>query len=109
MKYYFVYNAHSSLFNKLTDAAHKALSPDTYECNLCKLTYGLTSMKKEWKAFIQEYDVVFTYKDAFGVKEAPAVYDDNKTLVISTNAINACSSLHELQELVRNNLKKKNI
>ena len=36
----FVYNADTGLFNTVADAAHKILSPSTYSCNLCKVTYG---------------------------------------------------------------------
>jgi hypothetical protein len=109
MKYYFVYNAKSGLFNQLTDAAHKAISPNTYECNLCKLTYGLTSMKKQWKAFIKNYDIEFTYKNKIKVKETPAVYDEQLMLVISSKEISACKDVQELQSLVAGRLKKKEI
>ncbi|MGI8952546.1 MAG: hypothetical protein ACR2FN_13295 [Chitinophagaceae bacterium] len=47
----FVYNADADLFSTLTDFAHKILSPSTYQCKLCALTYGNISMKQEWKFF----------------------------------------------------------
>jgi len=45
MQIIFVYNADSSLFANITDFAHKIVSPKTYSCNLCKLSYGKFSMK----------------------------------------------------------------
>ena len=109
MKYYFVYNAKSGLFNKMSDAAHKALSPDTYDCNLCKLTYGLSSMKKEWKEFIQNYNIEFTYKDTFAGREAPAVYDEQKNILIHKDEINDCETLQDLKTLVAEKLREKEL
>jgi len=43
----FVYNAESGTMNSAIDFAHKMLSPETYECNLCRITYGNFAMKKE--------------------------------------------------------------
>jgi len=34
----FVYNADTGRFNRLADAAHKVLSPQAYQCVLCKVT-----------------------------------------------------------------------
>ena len=39
-----VYNADSGFFNALADSAHKLLSPSTYDCRLCALTYGAIQM-----------------------------------------------------------------
>ena len=63
----FVYNASSNLFSTVTDFAHKILSPSTYQCRLCALTYGNFSIKQEWKSFIESLPVkaVFLYKDEF--------------------------------------------
>ena len=40
MEIQFIYNAKSGLANSIFDLAHKLISPDTYECNLCKITHG---------------------------------------------------------------------
>lgn len=48
-----VYNARSGFFNKLNDFAHKALSPMTYSCSLCKITYGDFKIKAKWKSFLE--------------------------------------------------------
>ena len=49
----FVYNANAGLFNMMSDYAHKIISPETYECNLCALTYGNLGMKQKWKSLFQ--------------------------------------------------------
>lgn len=63
----FVYNADSGRLNALLDSAHKLLSPATYSCRLCELTYGLASEKREWQAFRQSLSepVVFLHRDEF--------------------------------------------
>lgn len=53
MKLLFVYNADSGLAALLFDSAHKLLSPQTYECNLCALTHGLAGPKKQWANFLK--------------------------------------------------------
>ena len=61
----FIYNAKSGLVNELVDFAHKIISPQTYECNLCAITYGAFTMEKRWANYIHELPVksIFTYKD----------------------------------------------
>ncbi|WP_232233169.1 MULTISPECIES: GTPase [Arenibacter] len=47
----FVYNANSGLGNALLDSIHKILDPNTYNCNLCAITFGFFSEHKKWKEF----------------------------------------------------------
>jgi len=49
----FVYNAEAGAVNGLLDTLHKTLSPGTYSCSLCRITYGALSMRSEWKQFLQ--------------------------------------------------------
>ncbi|GGF07214.1 hypothetical protein [Hymenobacter cavernae] len=49
----FVYNAEAGAVNGLLDTLHKTLSPSTYACSLCRITYGAMSMRSEWKQFLQ--------------------------------------------------------
>jgi hypothetical protein len=67
----FVYNAKPGVAHALLDSVHKVVSPRTYPCALCGLTYGLTSMRPEWKAFLAELPLParFLYRD-----ELPAAY-----------------------------------
>ena len=66
-KIIFVYNAKSGLFNSLKDTVHKTLSPNTYECNLCQVTFGAFNMKDEWKEFIENLKIKseFLHKNEF--------------------------------------------
>lgn len=53
----FVYNADSGVWNAYLDTLHKTFSPNTYSCNLCAITHGAFSMKKEWAEFIKTLPV----------------------------------------------------
>lgn len=66
-KLIFIYNADSGLGNILLDGAHKILSPSTYECSLCSLTFGAFSEKSTWKKFMvaSDMDMEFLHKDEF--------------------------------------------
>jgi hypothetical protein len=66
-----VYNADSSFFNIIKDVLHKIISPSTYQCNLCTLTYGTVRMKEKWKAFIDKLKILaeFLHRDDFVRKQ----------------------------------------
>jgi len=70
MRLIFVYNANSGKRNAYVDSLHKIVSPSTYTCSLCKLTYGVFSEKKNWKTFREQegVEIDFYHKDEF-VKE----------------------------------------
>ena len=63
----FVYNADGGLLAGLKDTLHKILSPATYDCALCAVTYGATSMRPEWREFIKSLSVPaeFLHRDKF--------------------------------------------
>jgi len=50
-KLIFVYNANSGKINAYMDMAHKIVSPSTYQCRLCDLTYGVFKENEEWIRF----------------------------------------------------------
>lgn len=52
------------------DAAHKIISPSTYNCRLCQLTHGHFSEHRIWKEFIasSKHEFIFYYKDEFESK-----------------------------------------
>jgi hypothetical protein len=62
-----IYNADGGLFAMVSDAVHKVLSPSTYPCSLCAITYGATRMKGEWRAYIERlpFAVTFHHRDDF--------------------------------------------
>jgi hypothetical protein len=47
-----VYNAEAGLAAGVMDSIHKLVSPGTYPCQLCAVTYGLATMKREWRTFL---------------------------------------------------------
>ncbi|MDB5268587.1 MAG: hypothetical protein JWP58_1627 [Hymenobacter sp.] len=63
----FVYNADGGRLAGLKDMFHKILSPGTYPCSLCAITYGATSMQPEWREFIRTLPVPvdFLHRDEF--------------------------------------------
>ena len=62
----FIYNAKGGQWNYLIDTLHKYLSPKTYECNLCQITYDL-KMRKAWKDDIEEspHDFKFLHLELY--------------------------------------------
>jgi hypothetical protein len=52
MRLVIVYNANAGLLAGAMDSIHKLAAPATYPCKLCALTYGLVSMRREWRAFL---------------------------------------------------------
>ncbi|MEX1027084.1 MAG: GTPase [Candidatus Paceibacterota bacterium] len=125
MKLLFVYNANSGILSSLKDTVHKAVSPDTYQCNLCKVTFGAVSMKEEWKAFVDslQYDVAFLHSDEFyerypDKKNEPlpalfAIINDEIEVLLSAKAINETRTVKDLITAVSSSLegadKNKNI
>ena len=66
-KLIFVYNADSGLKNAIKDCLHKILSPSTYPCKLCDITYGAFSERKKWKQFRKKsnLEMIFLHADEF--------------------------------------------
>ncbi|MDJ0571349.1 MAG: GTPase [Pleurocapsa sp. MO_192.B19] len=102
MKLIFVYNADSGWMNTLIDIGHKAISPQTYECNLCGLTFGLVSEHKQWKKFREasNTEMEFLHRDEFEQKynqkfNYPVILkEDNEISVMIDKA-----ELNEIQTL----------
>ncbi len=63
----FVYNAKNDFMSKSLDFAHKIISPNTYQCNLCSLTYGNFGIKKEWQDFLNtiQMETKFMYANQY--------------------------------------------
>lgn len=110
-KLIFVYNADSGLFSTMEDYVHKIIKPQTYQCTLCKITYGNLGMKKKWKEFIEslEVPVEFLHRDEFvkqypdEEKKFPAAYiqvNSKFIRIISQEELNRIKTLKELIELV---------
>jgi hypothetical protein len=102
----FVYNANSDLFSSVTDFAHKIISPQTYNCSLCALTYGNLTIKQEWKSFLKELPAEKTflhkdefekrYKQSFGLPAIFYLKANQPVVLLGSDDINRCTSLNEL-------------
>lgn len=113
-KLIFIYNAKSGKLNTLIDSAHKIFSPDTYECNLCALTFNSFSENTIWKEFREksgiEMDFLHTdeFKKEYNSKSEhkftfPIVLTEIKgdlKVFISTKKMNKLQTTKELIELI---------
>jgi len=57
VKLVFVYNAEAGIVRGFMDSIHKIVSPSSYACDLCAITYGLTSMNRDWRVWLQEIEI----------------------------------------------------
>ena len=63
----FIWNAKKGWQQAVFDSLHKWISPGSYSCSLCQLTYGFAGPKAEWKSFLASLDrpVHFYHRDEF--------------------------------------------
>lgn len=114
-KLIFVYNANSGIRNTVLDSAHKILSPKTYKCSLCDITYGTFVEKRNWKKFREKftYKMEFLHKDEFKKQYAskfgykfdfPVVLgtsNGNFEIFITKNELNGLANADELIRLIQ--------
>ncbi len=112
MKIIFVYNANSGLMNTVLDIGHKIISPDTYECNLCAITYGVLTENEEWKAFREssKNELEFLHKDEFEekyqeVRDYPIVLvrnqNDELSELLDRNELNKMQTAKDLIQKIQ--------
>ncbi|MEL6484565.1 MAG: GTPase [Bacteroidota bacterium] len=113
-KLVFVYNANSGKKNALLDSLHKVISPSTYDCNLCDITFGVVRENRKWKRFRKEsqYPMEFLHRDEFqkthaskfGYKfEFPIVLAEGEKgleVFISTQELNGLKTPEALIQLI---------
>jgi hypothetical protein len=108
----FVYNANSGFFNGLADLAHKTLSPDTYACHLCRLTYSPLGMRRGWKRFLSEldFDLEFLHRDELRTEDGmsnlalPAILlrrTGTISVLVDAPTLNRCETLQALQQCIQ--------
>ena len=108
----FVYNADGGLLRSLADAVHKTVSPRTYPCSLCALTYGTATMKHAWREYLATLPFPFEllHRDelraTYGPVDAPlpAIFSrtgERLAEVVSAADLDGCPSLEALITLVR--------
>lgn len=114
----FVYNADGGLLNSVRDVWHRARSPQTYPCQLCRLTYGVTGMNGRWREFTESLDVpvVFLHRDEFRFEYASsswrnvdlpvALLQVGRSLreVVPAQQIRQAQTLKALMRMVRSGL-----
>jgi hypothetical protein len=112
----FVYNADRGFFNMMADISHKVLSPSTYPCNLCGLTHGAFSMRKEWRDFLAKIKppLTFLHRDEFRKEfkledELPAIYiKDLRTEelrpFIDATTLKTLTGLEDLKHMISDKL-----
>jgi len=111
----FVYNANAGKGNALLDSLHKVFSPQTYDCQLCKITFGVFSEKSSWKRFrkASKLPMIFLHKDEFTKRYKskfqykftfPIVLlegDNGLEVLISTKELNTLQSSEELIKVLK--------
>lgn len=112
MKLIFVYNSDGTFASLVKDTVHKLVSPATYPCDLCRLTYPVASMDREWKKFIESlpYKAEFLHRDEFRKQypeqkdiQLPAVFQEDTSgiqLLINHVEISKATKLAELIKIV---------
>lgn len=104
----FVYNVDSGFFNTLKDTAHKTVSPATYACKLCQLSFGAVSMKRPWREYLQQlpFKKKFLHRNEFRQQypdcrdvPLPAIFIQTAgacALIVSAEEINRQKTLTNL-------------
>lgn len=110
-KLVFVYNADSGWVSGLVDWVHKIVSPDTYACSLCAVTYNNWGMRSEWREFVRRLPapVLFLHRDELakhygkGDEPLPAVFVEQVGklhVLLDAHQMRKVTSLAELKSLV---------
>ena len=111
-KIIFIYNASDDLLSVSFDFIHKIASPSTYQCSLCKVTYGNFSMHEEWESYIKTlpFKVEFLYKNNYLEfhkdlisKEFPVAYKydgESYEVLISQHEFDLCDNLNDLMDII---------
>ncbi len=68
MEVQFIYNAKTGVVNSIIDVAHKLISPDTYECNLCKMTHDTFTENGKFKALKKKYNITLWHINEYEAK-----------------------------------------
>ncbi len=113
-KIYIVYNADQSLSGFLLNWLNRIIFPNTYNCNLTKLTHDKFGLKKEWQDFIRSlnHETEILYRNDFLRQfplpdpEFPTIFTYNNSLkiLVDHNQINALNSLPELIKIIKEKL-----
>lgn len=118
MKLLFVYNAKAGVRAGLVDMLHKAVSPSTYPCALCAITYGPLGMDRRWRDYVKRlpFEAEFLHREELQARYPQArpplpviLADDDghlETLVSATD-LRALADLDELAHLLNARLARR--
>ncbi len=115
MKLIFVYNANAGIAAGIMDSIHKTLSPATYPCSLCAITYGAVRMNPRWKAWLkaQPFESVFYHRPDFRaaypeiVADLPVILverDGRPETLVSVDEFGDAATVDELIALIEKRL-----
>ena len=117
----FIYNSNNGFFNSLTDYIHRQISPSTYSCNLCLITYSNWDRNQRWSRYIDSLPVrvKFIYKNSVKKYEklgvdlklpmALLINEENTSVFITEKEINNCNDDFALIDLFNTKLKNAGI
>lgn len=115
-KVLFIYNANSGIHNKVIDSIHKNISPDSYKCKLCFVSYDNLGKKKEWKKYLDtlSFEYEFLYKNQVKEKypdlkylKLPAIYvnlEKKYEVLINSEELEKVNNINELINLMKKKL-----
>ncbi len=99
----FIYNADGGIVQGILDSVHKTLSPSTYACSLCAITYGTFTMDRRWREWLRRQSIpaVFYHKDdtphrEFALPVVLAERDGVVETLVSAERLNALDSTDSL-------------
>ena len=108
----FVYAGDSGAVSAMIHVVHRVVSPSTYPCNLCALTYGPLGQRGAWKRALADLrvDSEFLHTDElidrYGANHPPLpavfrVVDGRPVPLIAKPELDACRDLDALIALVQ--------
>ncbi len=114
---HFVYNVDATPLAVVMDLVHRAVSPETYPCKLCDVTYGRFLKKAAWREFVanlplrSRFHLRSGFRRRFPDQEGtpmPAVFledlEGGLTKLISAEELAAVADLEGLERLVEKKL-----
>ena len=111
---YFIYNANNDFISIISDFIHKEISPKTYPCELCSLSYGTFTKKNKWKEFLNElnHEYSFVYKNEnhgleFDEKKLPMIIiksSKETQILVTKEELKNCSNVEALINLIKDKL-----
>jgi hypothetical protein len=108
----FAYAGDSGAVSGLIHYVHKIVSPATYGCHLCALTYGPMGRHAAWKHALDALAIEseFLHRDELVARHGPdqpplpaifIVRGDRREVLVTKTEIDGCRDLESLIELLR--------